>query len=105
MLHELDIKTFKDLPDQNKFIDPFLVEGKEIDFTLLQACLNVYMPAENLNDNPQSAITKTLLNKFGQNADRVVDFLDIDNNGSIHRAELYDGARKLVHNFERVIYY
>lgn len=102
MLYELDIKSFQDLPDKNKFIDPFLIEGKEIDFTLLQACLNVYTFDDTLNDNPQTAITKALLNKFGQIPDKVVEFLDIDNNGSIHRGELYDGGRKLVHNFERV---
>lgn len=103
MLQELDIKAFKDLPDKNKFIEPFLVEGgRDIDFNLLQACLNMYMPAENVAENPQSAITRALLKKFGQNPDRVVDFLDIDNNGSIHRAELYEGGRKLAQNFERV---
>jgi hypothetical protein len=103
MMQELDIKSFKDLQDQNKFIEAFLVEGgRDVDFNLLQACLNVYMPAENVNDNPQSVITRTLLSKFGQNPDRVIDFLDIDNNGSIHRAELFDGARKIVHNYERV---
>ena len=103
MMEQLNIKSYKETKDKNKFENELLVgAGDKIDYNLLQACLNVYKPIEKSSENVQVAILSTLLSAFKQKVDRVVDFLDIDGNKSISRSEFVQGVKKYVQNYPDV---
>lgn len=105
LLHDLDVHSFKELDNQSmsRFIESFIVRGtNKIDFQLLQACLNLYKVPEEFTESPQSAITRVLLTKFNHNSVRVIEYLDIDNNGSVSKAEFTEGTSRIAHKFERV---
>lgn len=104
MLAQMDIQAYKELPDKARFIDALRTNdsGTGIDYQLLQACFNVYKAAEPSNESPQSGIVRMLLAKFNQNAARVVEYLDIDNNGSISKAEFMEGSRRIANRYDKV---
>lgn len=105
MLAQMEVQGYRELPDKARFIDALRTNdsGTGIDYQLLQACLNVYKATELSNESPQSGIIRMLLAKFNQNAGRVVEYLDIDNNGSISKSEFMEGARRIASRYDNVV--
>lgn len=103
-MHDLDVRSYKDLKDQDKLIESLCYDGNInlIDYHLLQACSNVYKPQDKQDNNPQSAIIRILLQKFNQKPIKVIEFLDIDGNGNISRQEFIEGSMKMAYRFDRV---
>ena len=104
MLEQMEIQGYKELPDKSRFIDALRTNdsGAGIDYQLLQACLNVYKATEKSSESPQSGIIRMLLAKFNQNSARVVEYLDIDNNGNISKSEFMEGARRIASHYDKV---
>jgi Ca2+-binding EF-hand superfamily protein len=101
MLVQLNVESYNQMLDKNKFIDALTIEGQKIDFNLLQACLNVYRPPEKNTKSSMDAIQSTFLAAFKQNVARAMSYLDIDNNGIINKAEFVQGMIKVVKNFDQ----
>ena len=84
MMRQLDVKSYFDKMGQDRDRESTLdrdlcVQGKadRVDFSLLQACLNVYQP-ELQQDHPTQGITAGLMKAFKNNPDKLVDYLNIN---------------------------
>ena len=102
MLDDLNIVSYKQLEDKNKFLNALILEGNKADFSLLQSCLNVYKPPEKNLQSAQDAILSGFLTSFKFNIPKAMDYLDIDRSGAVSKGEFIHGVKGIVKGYEHV---
>ena len=98
MLRDLQVKSYLDDTINNqKFESDMCMPGKvdRIDYFFLLACLNIFIPMGKKSDIVEGVLSG-LLNAFNQSPKRVVEYLDIQTDQLITRAEFVVGGKRHV---------
>ena len=109
MLLDLNVEAYKQLNDrekqgfENDMCIPESLSKKidRVDFGLLVSCLNKYRDKE-IQSDVQSGVFTRLLSVFKQSPARVVEYIDIKQDGRITRAEFTVNVEKCIEGYSRV---
>lgn len=109
MLLDLNVEAYKQLGDrekqgfENDLCIPESLSKKidRIDYGLLVSCLNKYRDKQ-IQSDVQSGVFTRLLSVFKQSPARVVEYIDIKQDGRITRAEFTVNVEKCVEGYSRV---
>ena len=96
MLRDLGVRSYlDDYMNQQRFEQDVCVPGKldRVDYPFLISCLNLFPPMDRKSDVLEGVLT-AFLNAFQKNPKRVAEYLDIETDGKITKAEFSIGGKR-----------